>query len=130
MNLNQLINSLNSVYLILLIGAIIGAFFVGRRGRSKEINEANTQLNSTLNQEIEALRRRVIDLERDRNRQYDILDTIRYALRQEGLSIVINGEFVSLLKPGTPNKITRIKSRVAATSLGAEAAHSESQETG
>lgn len=117
--MNQLIENINAVYAILLIGSILGAFFVGRRGRTKEINDASIQLNATLNAEIEALRRRVADLEHDRNRQYDILDTIRYALRQEGLSIVINGEFVSLLKPGVPSKITRIKNRLTSVPLEA-----------
>ena len=102
---------INGLYILFLLAGLGGAFFVGRRGRTKEINDASAQLNETLNKEIEALRRRVGDLEEDRNRQYDILDTIRYALRQEGLSVVINGEFVSLMKPGAPNKITRIKSR-------------------
>ena len=106
-----LAQNLNLLYALFAIAAFAGAFLVGRRGRVKEINAASAQLNETLTREIEALRRRVVDLERDRNRQYDILDTIRYALRQENLSIVINGEFISLMRPGTPSKITRIKSR-------------------
>ncbi len=109
--MNDLLQNLNGLYILFLCAALVGAFFVGRRGRTKEINEASAQLNETLNKEIEALRRRVADLEEDRNRQNDILDTIRYAMRQEGLSVVINGNFVSLIKPGAPNKITRIRSR-------------------
>ncbi len=117
---NFLSQNLNVFYLLLSCASLVGAFLVGRRGRAKEINEAATQLNETLNREIEALRRRVADLEKDRNRQYDILDTIRYALRQEGLSVVIDGEFVSLLKQGAPNKITRIRSRVSSVPLPQE----------
>lgn len=109
--MTELLQNLNGIYVLIACAGLVGAFFAGRRGRNKEITDAATQLNETLDKEIEALRRRVVDLEQDRNRQYDILDTIRYALRQEGLSIVINGEFVSLLKTGMPNKITRIKPR-------------------
>lgn len=116
-NLDQV---LSIVYMIVIIASICGAFFIGRKARTREINLASTQLNETLDNEIKALRRRVTDLERDRNRQYDIIDTIRFALKQENLQIVIDGEFVSLLKPGVPSKITRIKTRQQTAQLTQE----------
>lgn len=109
--MNELFQWFNGLYILLVAAGMVGAFFAGRRGRNKEINDANMQLNETLEKEMSALRRRIGDLERDRTRQYDVIDTIRYALASENLKIVINGDFVSLMKPGAPNKITRIKSR-------------------
>lgn len=113
--MNELFQWFNGLYILLITAGMVGAFFAGRRGRNKEINDANIQLNETLEKEMNALRRRIADLERDHNRQYDVLDTIRYALASENLKIVINGDFVSLIKPGAPNKITRIKSRRSPT---------------
>lgn len=107
-NLDQL---LNIAYMIGIIASICGAFFVGKRARIKESITAAAQLNETLEKEVDALRRRVVDLERDRSRQYEVLDTIRYALKQKGLKIIIDGDFVTLADQSGVPKITRIKTR-------------------
>jgi hypothetical protein len=113
MSLNDLFQSINGFYLLLLIGGIVGGVFAGRRTSNKEISDATTQLNETLEKEIEALRRRVADLEQARGRQDNILDAIRYALRQYRLRVVINGEFVSLIDDQGISKVTHIGARPA-----------------
>lgn len=113
--MSEFLQGLNLISIVFIVCAAAGGILIGRRSRNKEINDATTQLNETLEKEIEALRRRVSDLEQDRNKQYSILDAIRYALRQYGLRVVINGEYVSLIDNTGQNKITRIRPKKQVT---------------
>lgn len=100
---------------ILGLGSIIGGIIAVRKGYSKETAEAMERLNKALDEEITVLRRRVESLEKDRATQDRVLATIRYALRQYGLKITIDGDFVTLRDASGKSKITRIQDKLSIT---------------
>ena len=97
---------LNIVLTVLLA---VGGFLAFRKGYSKETEDAMERLNKTLDGEIQVLRRRVDDLERERATQDRVIATIRYALKQYGLRVTIAGDFVTLNDTSGKSKSTRIQ---------------------
>jgi hypothetical protein len=100
---------------IALLGlcTVIGGIFAIRKSYSKETSEAMERLNKALDDEIAVLRRRVESLEKDRATQDRVIATIRHLLRQYGLKIVINGDFVTVQDNAGRSKITRIQDKLS-----------------
>lgn len=92
--------------------ALIGGVFAIRKSYAKETSEAMERLNKALDDEIAVLRRRVESLEKDRATQDRVIATIRHLLRQYGLKIVINGDFVTVQDSSGRSKITRIQDKI------------------
>lgn len=111
---------LNIVYLILIIGGIIGGIFAIRKNRTREVQEAMERLNNTLNGEISVLRRRVDDLEKERATQDRVIATIRYALKNYSLHVTISGDYVTLRDATGKSLTTPVQDRakVAPLSVG------------
>lgn len=113
---------LNIVYLILIIGGIIGGIFAIRKNRTREVQEAMERLNNTLNGEISVLRRRVDDLEKERATQDRVIATIRYALKNYNLHVTISGDYVTLRDATGKSLTTPVQDRakVAPLPVGSE----------
>lgn len=105
------------IYAILGIAAIVGSVLVLRRNSTKATNEAMEQLNATLKDEIDALRRRIDDLEKERATQDRVIATIRYALRQYDLRIMISGDFVTINDARGKSKSVHIQDRAPVSPL-------------
>lgn len=95
--------------IVLLVCLFIGGIFAWRRGYSQESNAIQANVIGTLKEEVEALRRKVDDLEKERATQDRVIATIRYALRQYGLKVTISGDFVTLNDNSGKSKTTRIQ---------------------
>jgi hypothetical protein len=112
--MDQIISFLPYLGSILAIGITIGGLIIGLRGGySKAAGEIQERVISALKEEVEGLNKKVNEMEKDRDRQSSILSTIRYALKQRGLKITIEGEFVTLSESGNSSKVTRIQDRSA-----------------
>lgn len=112
--MEQIANFLPWIGTILGIGVSIGVLLVAiRGGYSKAAGEVQERVISALKEEVEGLHRQVDSLEKDRDRQDEILSTIRYAIKQRGLKIVIDGDFVTLSDSTGKSKVTRIQDRTA-----------------
>lgn len=94
---------------VLAIGLTIGGVFALRSGYSKAAAEIQSGVIDALKEEVGALRRKVEDLEKDRSVQDRAMSTIRYALKQYGLRVIINGEYITLEDNTGKRKVTRIK---------------------
>lgn len=97
------------------VGITIGGLVIAvRTGYSKAASDIQERVIAAQKEREELLSRRIEELERDRDRQSSILSTIRYALKQRGLKIVIEGDFVTLSEAGgKSSKVTRIQDRSA-----------------
>lgn len=111
----QIISFLPIIGIVLSVGITLGTlFFALRGGYSRAASEIQERVIDALKEREELLSKRIEDLEKDRDRQNSILSTIRYALKQRGLKITIEGEFVTLSESGgKSSKITRIQDRSA-----------------
>jgi hypothetical protein len=100
---------------ILGVGITIGGLVIAvRTGYSKAASDIQERVISALKEREELLSRRIEDLERNESRQNSIISTIRYALKQRGLKITIEGDFVTLSEAsGKSSKVTRIQDRAA-----------------
>lgn len=97
---------------LLSIGITVGGLVVAlRSGFSKGASEIQERVIAGLKDRVTLLDQKVEDLEEDRKRQNSVISTIRYALKQRGLKIVIEGEFVTLSESGKNSKVVRIQDR-------------------
>lgn len=87
----------------------IGGFFALRHGSAKQAAEVEERVIGALQAEIGALRRKIDDLEKERSTQDRVIATIRYALKDHGLSIIIRGDFVTLKDNTGKSKTTQIQ---------------------
>lgn len=111
MNMTNFEPVINLIYVLLLIGGIVGGIFAVRRGGSKEVQEAMQRLNETLDGEIKTLRRRVDDLEKERATQDRVIATIRYALKSYNLYVTISGDYVTLRDASGKSMTTPVQDR-------------------
>lgn len=100
---------------ILGVGVTLGGLVIAiRTGYSKAASDIQERVIAALKEREELLSKRVEDLEKNESRQNSILSTIRYALLQRGLKIVIEGDYVTLSEAGgKSSKVTRIQDRSA-----------------
>jgi hypothetical protein len=97
----------------LLLG--VGGFFALRHGSAKQAAEVEDRVIKALQVEIESLRRKVDDLEKDNSRLSQALDTIRRGLRQRGLKITIEGDMVTFEDASSgKSNIIRIQDKLPA----------------
>jgi thiamine monophosphate synthase len=96
-----LTSSLPYLNIVVTLAIVIGGILAFRKGYSQESVNIQDRVIKALKDEVDILQHKVEDLEKERSTQDRIIATIRYALKQHGLRIVINGEFVTLRESGT-----------------------------
>lgn len=94
--------------IVLLVCLFIGGIFAWRRGYSQESNAIQASVIDALKEEVESLRRKVDDLEKERSTQDQVIASIRYLLKTYGLRITIAGDVVTINDSAGKSKITRI----------------------
>lgn len=105
---------LTLVNLVVLVAGSFGGVLVFRASIANAERTVQERVIDALKDEREILNSKIQSLERDYARQNSVISTIRYALMQRGLKIVIEGEFVTLSESGgKSSKITRIQDRSA-----------------
>lgn len=98
---------------ILSIGTIAGGFFFAfKRGHNKEAQAIEARVIAGLEKEVQILRNKIEDLEKERATQDGVISTIRYALSQYQLKITIADGFVTLENQRGQRKITPIRAHV------------------
>jgi hypothetical protein len=98
--------------IVLVIALAVGGLIAFRRGYSKEIGEIQERTVTALKEEVAVLRAKVDDLVAERAVQDKTIATIRYALKEYGLRVLISGDFVTLQDlTGTRKTTTPIKSK-------------------
>lgn len=94
---------------ILTLLATVGGYFALRNGNAKRAQEIAERVISGLTTEVEALRRKIEDLETDRAQQDRVLSTIRYVIKQYGLNITLNGDFVTVSDTSGKSKTAAVR---------------------
>src|SRR5690242_15647473 len=75
---------------------LVVAFFAVRSGVLQSATNAQSSAISALRAEVETLRERVEDAEKENSRLEQIIETICSALKKRGLIISIQGEMISI----------------------------------
>lgn len=109
----QIVAFLPIIGTVLSIGVTLGTlYFALHGGYSKAAGEMQEKVIDALKERVELLNTKIEDMEKNELRQNNILSTIRYALKQRGLKIVIEGDFVTLSEAGgKSSKVVRIQDR-------------------
>lgn len=111
--LNMLVIVLSIVNLLFLIGGSIGAILFTRRGRKVEIVHIQDETIVALEQQIKAIKDKLSDLERDKFRLQQIIETIQAALLKRGIHVTIDGDLVIVsdtkVSVSAKTQTTRIK---------------------
>jgi hypothetical protein len=92
-DLNTLAPLINTV---LLIATSIGAFFFIRNSRRQTVIGLQSDAIDALQSQVVSLQARLESLEEENSRLRTVLDTIRAALKEQGIIITIDGEMVSI----------------------------------
>ncbi len=94
---------LNLFYLVMMLAAIIGgiaafrdALRKTRRDIERSTMEAQERANNAMQQEINTMKDKISDLERENTRLSQTLGLIKSALRKRGLTISIDGDLVTI----------------------------------
>lgn len=109
----MLVIVLSIVNLLFLIGGSIGAILFTRRGRKVEIVHIQDETIVALEQQIKAIKDKLTDLERDKFRLQQIIETIQAALLKRGIHVTIDGDLVIVsdtkVSVSAKTQTTRIK---------------------
>jgi hypothetical protein len=82
---------------ILSLGiTLIVAYFAARNGILKSANDAQTSALGAMSLELQTLRERIEDAEKENARLDQIIDTICAALKRRGLIISVQGEMIHI----------------------------------
>lgn len=92
----DLYTAISVISLVLTVAGILGGIFAFRNGFSRTANEVQERVINALNCELDALRQRINDLERENSRFQQIISTICEALKKRGLAVSIDGNLVSI----------------------------------
>ncbi|MBX6362104.1 MAG: hypothetical protein IRZ03_18780 [Acidobacterium ailaaui] len=92
-DLNALAPLINTV---LLIATSIGAFLFIRNSRRQTVIGLQSEAIDALQSQVVSLQARLESLEEENNRLRTVLDTIRAALKEQGIIITIDGEMVTI----------------------------------
>lgn len=102
-------NILSILNLVLVIGLAIGGWVAFRYGVTRTANEVQERVINALESEINALKNRLSELEKENARLTQVIAIIRTSLRRRGVFITIDGEMVSIRdKAGKTTHTTRI----------------------
>ena len=105
-------NTLSILNLVLCIGLAIGGVAAFRHGFTRTANEVQERVINALESEINALKDRLSELEKENARLTQVIATIRTAMRRRGLLVTVEGELVSIRdKSGRFSQDTRIKGK-------------------
>jgi|SRR5579859_3288086 len=91
MDFSTLLNALNVA--IILFGSI-GGLYAFSRSRKNETVTIQSETITALSQQIQAVKNKQDDLEKENARLRQVIDTIQSALRQKGILITIDGDMV------------------------------------
>lgn len=114
-NANTLINI---VYLVIMLATIVGGIVAYRatmhrtkREIEKNATEVQERVISALQAEINSLKDKIAELERENTLHKQTLGLIKSALRRRGLSITIDGDLVTIgdANNGTSHTTGRIQ---------------------
>jgi hypothetical protein len=97
---------------ILIVVGIIAGYLSLRSSLAKSQTAISLRVREELQAENEILRSRLQRIEQDRDQQDRILTTIRYVLKQRGLRITIDGDFVTLDDGAGQSKVVRIQDKL------------------
>ena len=103
-------DTLTILNLILCIGLAIGGWAAFRHGFTRTANEVQERVINALESEINALKDRLEELEKENARLTQVIATIRTALRRRGVFITIDSEMVIIRdRSGRTTQATRIR---------------------
>lgn len=85
---------------LMLFGLLAGTFMSYRNGRMATANEVQDRVINALQHQIDSLQDRLSAQEKENARQGQIINTIKTALKQRGLSVTIDGDLVSIADSG------------------------------
>ncbi len=101
---------LSVLNLVLCLGLAIGGLAAFRHGFTRTANEVQERVINALESEINALKDRLGELEKENARLTQVIATIRLAMRRRGLLVTIDGELVSIRdRAGKFTQATRIQ---------------------
>lgn len=101
---------LSILNLVFCIGLAVGGFAAFRHGFTRTANEVQERVIHALESEINALKDRLGELEKENARLTHIIATIRTAMRRRGLFVSVDGELVSIRdRAGKLTQATRIQ---------------------
>jgi YD repeat-containing protein len=102
---------LSVLNLVLCLGLAVGGLAAFRHGFARTANEVQERVINALESEINALKDRLGELEKENARLTQVIATIRMAMRRRGLLVTIDGELVSIRdRAGKFTQATRIQS--------------------
>ena len=84
------------LYTVILLAITVGGFFAVRFGFNKELMTRLKDTNDVLTRQVEALTRRVSELEKRDAFKDGLIDTITQALERKNIKITIDGDMVTL----------------------------------
>ncbi len=97
--MNELLNNgnvvLNSVYLSIMLTTVVGGIIVFRVGIARTATEVQERVINALKSEIDSLKDRISELERENGQLSSKLNTMNRALRRRNMYITIDGELIS-----------------------------------
>lgn len=104
MDLTNVLNTLNVG--IILFGAIGGLYAFARTRKNDTVN-IQAETITALSQQVQAIKDKLDDLEKENTRLRQVIDTIQSALRQKGILVTIDGDMVIIEQK--EHKISAIK---------------------
>lgn len=100
---------------LLLLSATVGGFFAFKNARRTQTVKIQDETIHALQQQIDAIQRKLESQEKENARLQLLIDIIREALGKRGIHVTIDGEMVTIEDVAHPHqtytraKLTRVK---------------------
>ncbi|MBV9020384.1 MAG: hypothetical protein JOZ71_06680, partial [Ktedonobacteraceae bacterium] len=105
-----LYNIASIVSIVLALATLFGGIFAFRSGFVHTANQVQERVINALQSEIDAIRARMDDLERENTRLRHTIETICMALKTRGIVVSIDGDMVNI-RDGVTSTTARIQEK-------------------
>jgi hypothetical protein len=89
-------NILSIINLVFCLGLAVGGLAAFRHGLARTANEVQERVIHALESEINALKDRLSELEKENAHLTRLIATLRLAMKRRGLFVTIDGDLVSI----------------------------------
>lgn len=95
------INILTIINLVVALGTIVGGYVAFRLSANRQAAEIQERVIKALEVQLEAMRIKIEQLERENERLSQVITTIKAAMRKRGFIISVDGEIVYVQNGGS-----------------------------
>jgi len=112
MQILEFIPYISAIFALLIS---IGGFFAIKQGYTKRVEEIQENVINALKVQNDLQEKQIATLNTKLEHMGQVIATLRYAVKKRGITIEINGEYITLIDALSPRRDSSTQIRIAST---------------